>query len=365
LTVTHRLTYVHVATCQQQLRGASILANEQQPVPSGRRGGRASRAVRWEIGAACFETARATTPEPVPFGELPDVGAARVRLFVPDALMGRLEQRFSFLTGGARDAPARQRTLRATLAWSYNPLSADEQELFVRSASSPTAARSKRPRPSARPPASGRSTCWAASPGWRRRACSACRSRLTRRPQSLGVGPARCAPRVSMLATVRKYASEQLEASGEAEEIRRRHAEHVLVLVRTAPATRSIRSATHRRRQRVVERVLVADGRDVALVVVVHAGAPAIFVVVAFPDTDAAVSRPRPASAPTPTSGAPTSRGAPTRRQSGPTSESRDRGQTGASRRRGFPALFDRRVLANATCVALPRQHVFFQVRAQ
>ena len=61
-----------------------------------------------------------------------ELAAARVRLLPPQALASRLDQRFSLLTGGARDLPERQRTLRNTLDWSYDLLSAGEQALFAR-----------------------------------------------------------------------------------------------------------------------------------------------------------------------------------------------------------------------------------------
>jgi predicted ATPase len=61
-----------------------------------------------------------------------ELAAARITLFTPREMLGRLEHRLSLLTGGARDLPARQRTLRSTLEWSYNLLTADEQTLFRR-----------------------------------------------------------------------------------------------------------------------------------------------------------------------------------------------------------------------------------------
>jgi predicted ATPase len=61
-----------------------------------------------------------------------ELAAARVRLLPPQALLSRLDQRFSLLTGGARDLPERQRTLRNTLDWSFGLLSAGEQVLFTR-----------------------------------------------------------------------------------------------------------------------------------------------------------------------------------------------------------------------------------------
>ena len=57
-----------------------------------------------------------------------ELAAARVKILPPDALLARLEQRLPLLTGGARDAPERQQTLRAAIAWSYELLERDEQE---------------------------------------------------------------------------------------------------------------------------------------------------------------------------------------------------------------------------------------------
>jgi predicted ATPase len=61
-----------------------------------------------------------------------ELAAARVRLLPPQALAARLDQRFSVLTGGARDLPERQRTLRNTLDWSFDLLPAGEQMLLAR-----------------------------------------------------------------------------------------------------------------------------------------------------------------------------------------------------------------------------------------
>jgi predicted ATPase/DNA-binding XRE family transcriptional regulator len=61
-----------------------------------------------------------------------ELAAARIGLFTPKEMLSRLNQRLQVLTGGARDLPARQRTLRATLEWSYGLLSGDEQVLFRR-----------------------------------------------------------------------------------------------------------------------------------------------------------------------------------------------------------------------------------------
>ena len=59
-----------------------------------------------------------------------ELAAARVRILSPQAILARLDQRLTLLTGGARDLPSRQRTLRNTIAWSYDLLEPSEQTLF-------------------------------------------------------------------------------------------------------------------------------------------------------------------------------------------------------------------------------------------
>ncbi|SNT31588.1 Predicted ATPase [Asanoa hainanensis] len=61
-----------------------------------------------------------------------ELAAAKVRVLTPQALLNRLTSRLGTLTGGARDLPTRQRTLRDAIAWSYQLLPRREQELFAR-----------------------------------------------------------------------------------------------------------------------------------------------------------------------------------------------------------------------------------------
>jgi predicted ATPase/class 3 adenylate cyclase len=61
-----------------------------------------------------------------------ELAAALVKLLPPQALLKRLEQRLPLLTGGARTLPARQQTMRNTIAWSHDLLDQQEQTLFRR-----------------------------------------------------------------------------------------------------------------------------------------------------------------------------------------------------------------------------------------
>ena len=61
-----------------------------------------------------------------------ELAAARVRILPPPAMLARLEHQLTFLGGGAVDLPARQRTMRAAIGWSYDLLDPAERRLFRR-----------------------------------------------------------------------------------------------------------------------------------------------------------------------------------------------------------------------------------------
>jgi predicted ATPase len=156
-----------------------------------------------------------------------ELAAARVKLFSPQALLARLESRLQWLTGGARDLPARQQTLRAAIAWSFNLLEEGEQVLFRR--------------------------LGVFVGGWTLEAAEeVCHAgedlslavldglaSLVDKSLVQEVEGTDGEPRFFMLETIREYAREQLVESGEAERLHRRHAQAFLTLAeRAEPALR-------------------------------------------------------------------------------------------------------------------------------
>ena len=145
-----------------------------------------------------------------------ELAAARVKLLTPSALLPRLERVLTVLTGGARDLPIRQQTLRGAIDWSYHLLIPAEQRLFRRLgvfAGGFTFEAAEAVCPDAD-----------ALDG----VASLVENSLVRPMEADGP------PRFVMLAAVTEYALEQLAASGELPSVRRRHAELVLALAETA-----------------------------------------------------------------------------------------------------------------------------------
>jgi predicted ATPase len=145
-----------------------------------------------------------------------ELAAAFVKMLPPPALLKRLEQRLPLLSGGARTLPARQQTMRNTIAWSHDLLTADEQTLFRRLAVF-----------------SGGCTLEAAEavidPEGTLDVFGGIASLIDKSllRQEEGIEGE---PRFRMLETVREYGLERLEASGEGEEVRRRHAAYFAAL---------------------------------------------------------------------------------------------------------------------------------------
>jgi predicted ATPase/transcriptional regulator with XRE-family HTH domain len=151
-----------------------------------------------------------------------ELAAARVKLLPPRALLARLERRLPLLTGGGRDLPARQQTVRETIAWSHDLLLWEEQVLFRQLA--------------------------VFVGGFTLAAAGAVASNANSHTLDSLEGIASLVdksvlrqepgtddePRFVMLETVREFALEQLAASGEEVAIRARHAAWCLALVEAA-----------------------------------------------------------------------------------------------------------------------------------
>ena len=162
-----------------------------------------------------------------------ELAAARVRVLPPQAMLPRLGQRLQLLTGGARDLPARHRTLRQAIAWSYDLLDDEERALFRRLSifvGSFTLG----------------AGCWVIGDG---EADGSSSSPITDdlSPETLDLVASLVAknllrrddtlegePRFTMLETIREYGLEQLQAAGEADPVRRRHAAYFLALAEEA-----------------------------------------------------------------------------------------------------------------------------------
>jgi predicted ATPase/class 3 adenylate cyclase len=138
-----------------------------------------------------------------------ELAAARTSVLEPAEILERLEKRLDLLKGG-RDAEVRQQTLRATIEWSHELLDEEERRLFARLAVF-----------------AGGCTLAAAE--------EVCEVELDVLQSLVDKSLVRhSAGRFWMLETIREFAREKLEESGEGEHLRRRHAERFLMLAEEA-----------------------------------------------------------------------------------------------------------------------------------
>jgi predicted ATPase/DNA-binding CsgD family transcriptional regulator len=153
-----------------------------------------------------------------------ELAAARVSVLSPAALLAHLHRRLPILTGGARDLPSRQQTLRETIAWSYELLGTSEQQLFRRLtffvggctlASIAAVSLNNADAPDAVLDV----------------VAALVDQSLLKRVES-----ANTEPRYRLLETIREYGLEQLAASGELEIAAQRHAEYFVHLAEDAEA---------------------------------------------------------------------------------------------------------------------------------
>ncbi|HWI00690.1 MAG TPA: DUF4062 domain-containing protein [Propionibacteriaceae bacterium] len=141
-----------------------------------------------------------------------ELAASRAKTVGPEELLRRLDRRLSFLTGGPRDLPPRQQTLRSTIAWSHDLLDDSESRLFARlgvfAAGFSLGA--------------AETVCTdGAVPAVLDGIASLVDKSLIRAED-----PLHGQPRFTMLQVVRDFALEQLDALGETERLRRAHADY-------------------------------------------------------------------------------------------------------------------------------------------
>jgi predicted ATPase len=185
-----------------------------------------------------------------------ELAAARVTLLQPDELLARLERRLPLLTTRSRDAPDRQRTLRATIEWSYDLLDPNEQQVFGRLAVF-----------------TGSFSLEAAET-----VCdtdldtleSLVEKNLVRRWDS---------GRLGLLDTIREYAVERLDESPEVKDVRRRHAEFFLGIAESANLNAGTLEVGKPMRHDIASRE--QDNVRGALAWTVATGAPALGLVIA------------------------------------------------------------------------------------
>jgi predicted ATPase/class 3 adenylate cyclase len=164
-------------------------------------------------GAAVAEICRRLDGLPLAI----ELAASRVSLLSVEALADRLDRRLALLTGGAQDAPARQRTLRETIAWSHDLLDEDERALFRRLSVF-----------------AGGCTLEAAEGVQGQVSASDTLEVLGSLVDKSLVRKEEGSSRFLMLETIREFGLAALEAAGEADDIRRHHAAYFVGLAEAA-----------------------------------------------------------------------------------------------------------------------------------
>ncbi len=152
-----------------------------------------------------------------------ELAAARAKVLPPTAMLARLERRLPLLTGGRRDAPGRQRTMRDSIAWSFDLLHADGQRLFRRLAVFVGGCTIE----------AAEAVC--VGDDHRADSLDGVASLVDESLLRMAEGPDG-EPRFAMLETVREFGLELLAASGEEPELRRRHAAWCVALAERAEA---------------------------------------------------------------------------------------------------------------------------------
>src|SRR6202521_5460217 len=156
-----------------------------------------------------------------------ELAAARVKVLSPSSMLTRLASRLQLLTGGARDLPQRQQTLRAAMDWSYDLLNAAEQKLFRRLSVFVGGCNLE----------GVEAVC--DTKGDLDLDLLDGMASMVDKSLVQQAEPAKGDGRFAMLKTIREYALEKLEASGEEALTKRAHAAYCLVLVEEEAAEQS------------------------------------------------------------------------------------------------------------------------------
>ncbi|HLY22673.1 MAG TPA: LuxR C-terminal-related transcriptional regulator [bacterium] len=151
-----------------------------------------------------------------------ELAAARIKELPPPAILTRLESRLDFLTGGTRDLPARQQTLRRAIAWSYDLLDPTEKTWFNRLSGFMGGC-----------PSDGIEAVCTADAQDRADTLDILRSLIDKSLLQQEAGGA-AQPRFRMLETIQEFGLDRLRATGEFEAVRERHAAFFITVAERA-----------------------------------------------------------------------------------------------------------------------------------